>query len=59
MVIATPNDANPEAKARRLALALDAIEAELSKLELGAEPGAVIAALSAPVSAFDTAAKGA
>jgi hypothetical protein len=59
MVIATPTDPNPEEKARRLALALDAIEAELDKLDLGVEPGAVIAALSAPVSAFDTAAKGA
>lgn len=59
MVIATPVDPNPEEKARRLALALDAIEAELSKLDLGAEPGAVIAASAAPMSAFDTAAKGA
>ncbi|GAM96527.1 hypothetical protein U91I_00146 [alpha proteobacterium U9-1i] len=63
MVIETPSgaklSANVEEQARRLALALDAIESALEKIGPGAEPSAVVAALTGPVSAFDTAAKGA
>lgn len=58
MVIESPPDAKIADQARRLALALDAIEAELARLELGAAPDAVIAALAGPVSNFDAAAKG-
>lgn len=46
-------------QARRLALALDAIEAELSRLSLGAHPDAIVDALANPIRAFDAAAKGA
>lgn len=63
MVIETASDAKMgasiEEQARRLALALDAIEAALENIGPGAEPSAVVAALTGPVSAFDTAAKGA
>jgi hypothetical protein len=45
------------AHARRLAEALDAIEAELDRLELGASPDVVAKALAAPIRAFDAAAK--
>jgi hypothetical protein len=45
------------ALARRLALAVDAIEAALSALEPGANPDAVAEALAGPVRAFDAAAK--
>lgn len=45
------------ALARRLALAVDAIEAELAALELGANPDVVAEALAGPVRAFDAAAK--
>jgi hypothetical protein len=45
------------ASARRLAQALDAIEAELDRLELGASPDVVAKALAAPIRAFDAAAK--
>lgn len=43
--------------ARRLALALDAIEAELDALELGADADVVAAALKEPIEAFDAAAR--
>lgn len=45
------------ALARRLALAADAIEAQLDALELGAAPDVVARALVGPVRAFDAAAK--
>jgi hypothetical protein len=44
-------------QARRLAAALDAIEAELDRLELGSSPDAVARALAEPIRAFDAAAK--
>jgi hypothetical protein len=44
-------------QARRLALALDAIEAQLDRLELGAQPDVVAKALKTPIEAFDTAAR--
>jgi len=44
-------------QARRLALALDAIEAELDALELGANPDVVAKALKKPIEAFDAAAR--
>lgn len=44
-------------QARRLALALDAIEAELDGLELGAQPDVVAKALTKPIEAFDAAAR--
>jgi hypothetical protein len=44
-------------QARQLARALDAIEAELDALELGADPDAVAKALAEPIRAFDAAAK--
>jgi hypothetical protein len=46
-----------EAQARRLALALDAIEACLDGLRPGAAPSAIAGALAAPVRAFDALAK--
>jgi hypothetical protein len=45
------------AQARRLAAALDAIEARLDALALGADPDEVVAALAEPVRAFYAAAK--
>ena len=42
---------------RRLALALDAIEARLDALGMGAAPDAIVDALAGPVRAFDAAAK--
>ena len=54
------SDSPPEAaavQARRLAVALDAIEASLAGLALGADPDDVAATLAAPVRAFDAAAK--
>lgn len=50
-----PRDAALEA--RRLALALDLIEAELARLELGAHPDVVAKALAEPIRAFDAAAR--
>ena len=44
-------------QARRLALALDAIEAQLNDLELGADPDVVAKALKTPIEAFDAAAR--
>lgn len=44
-------------QARRLALALDAIEAHLNALELGAGPDVVAKALKQPIEAFDAAAR--
>lgn len=44
-------------RARRLALALDAIEAQLDSLELGAGPDVVAKALAKPIEAFDAAAR--
>lgn len=44
-------------QARRLARALDAIEAKLDALDFGADPDAVARALSEPIRAFDAAAK--
>jgi hypothetical protein len=43
--------------ARRLALALDAIEAQLDALPAGAGIDDLVAALAAPVAAFDAVAK--
>lgn len=53
----SPPDARAAVQARRLAQALDAIEARLDALDLGADPDAVAAALAEPVRAFDAAAK--
>ncbi len=53
----SPSVRDTAAQARRLAEALDAIESELNKLDFGADPGAVAAALAGPVRAFDAAAK--
>jgi hypothetical protein len=44
-------------KARQLGAALDVIEAELSRLEVGARPAIVARALAEPIRAFDVAAK--
>ncbi len=44
-------------RARRLVLALDAIEAHLDGLELGAQPDVVAEALKLPIEAFDVAAR--
>ena len=46
-----------EADGRALALALDAIEAELAGLEPGASADIIAKKLAAPVRAFDAAAK--
>ena len=56
------SDSLPEVRdraqhARRLAMALDAIEAGLDRLELGADPDVVAHALAGPIRAFDAAAK--
>lgn len=53
----SPPEARAALQARRLAQALDAIEASLDALELGADPDAVAAALAEPVRAFDVIAK--
>lgn len=53
----SPPDARTALQARRLAQALDAIEATLDSLELGADPDVVATALAEPVRAFDAAAK--
>jgi hypothetical protein len=45
------------AQARQLAAALDVIEAELDRLELGASPDVVARALAEPIRALDAAAK--
>jgi hypothetical protein len=45
------------ADAARLAMALDAIEAALDRLEPGARPDVVANALAEPIRAFDAAAK--
>jgi hypothetical protein len=52
----TPTD-TAALQARRLALALDAIEAQLDTLNLGAEPDVVAQALAWPIKVFDAAAK--
>jgi hypothetical protein len=52
-----PSDARAALHARRLALALDAIEATLDRLELGADPEVVAKALEEPIRAFDAAAR--
>jgi hypothetical protein len=49
----------PETSARALALALDAIEAELAALEPGADADVIAEKLAGPVRAFDAAAKAA
>ena len=56
MVIADPPAADL-AQARRLALALDAIEASLDGLGPDASPSAIADALAGPVRAFDALAK--
>ena len=56
MVSDSPSEA-ALAQARRLAAALDVIEARLGALALGADPDEVVAALADPVRAFDAAAK--
>jgi hypothetical protein len=43
-------------KARQLGAALDVLEAELARLELGAAPAVVARALAEPIRAFDAAA---
>ena len=48
---------NTAAQARRLALALDAIEAQLNDLELGADPDVVAKALREPIEALNAAAR--
>lgn len=45
------------AQARRLGRALDAIEAQLDVLELGAHPDVVAKALAEPIRRFDAAAR--
>ena len=52
-----PTVRNAAAQARQLAAALNAIEAELARLELGARPDVVARALAEPIRAFDAAAK--
>ncbi|MFZ2028961.1 MAG: hypothetical protein WAU68_01515 [Vitreimonas sp.] len=54
-----PDNREAAEQGRRLALALDAIEARLDALGLGARPDAIVDALAEPVRAFDAAAKGA
>jgi hypothetical protein len=44
-------------RARRLAVALGAIETQLDALELGANPDVVAKALREPIEAFDAAAR--
>ncbi len=56
------SDSPPEVReaaqqARQLAVALDLIDAELARLELGAPPAVVGRALAEPIRAFDAAAK--
>jgi hypothetical protein len=54
----SPAEAHEAAlQARRLALALDVIEAQLDALELGAQPDVVARALKKPIEAFDAAAR--
>ena len=54
----SPSQAKEAAvQARRLALAVDAMKAELAELELGADPDVVARALAGPVRAFDAVAK--
>lgn len=54
----SPTEASDAAaQARRLALALDAIEACLGTLKPGAAPSAIADALAAPVHAFDALAR--
>ncbi len=57
--IPSAQDAAPDAvaEARQLSFALDAIEACLERLALGAPPIAIAEALAAPVRAFDAIAK--
>ena len=56
--MASDSPSEPAAvQARRLAAALDVIEARLDSLALGADPDEVVAALAEPVRAFDAAAK--
>jgi hypothetical protein len=59
MMDANPPDARSGARCgeRRLALAIDAIEACLDGLRPGAAPSAIASALEAPVRAFDALAK--
>ena len=57
-----PSDSHPDGRvsgeqARRLALALDASEARLDALGMGAPADAIVDALAEPVRAFDAAAK--
>jgi hypothetical protein len=54
----SPSEARKSAdQARQLALALDAIEAQLDALEPGAGPDVVARALKQPIEAFDAAAR--
>ncbi|MBS0386793.1 MAG: hypothetical protein JSS00_15735 [Proteobacteria bacterium] len=50
-----PDDREIAEQARRLALALDVIEARLDGLGIGAAPDAIADALADPVRAFDAA----
>ena len=52
-----PDDRVTAEQARRLALALDAIEARLDALSVGAAPDAIVDALADPIRAFDAAAR--
>lgn len=52
-----PDDRVRAEQARRLALALDAIESRLDALGMGAAPDAIVDALAEPVRAFDAAAR--
>ena len=52
-----PDDRVTAEQARRLALALDAIEARLNALSVGAAPDAIVDALADPIRAFDAAAR--
>ena len=52
-----PDDREAAEQVRRLALALDAIEARLDALNLGSGADAIVDALAGPVKAFDAAAK--
>jgi hypothetical protein len=45
------------AQARRLAMALDAIEAQLDALKLGADPDVIAKALAEPIAALGAAAR--
>ena len=53
----SPAETRKTAHQARLALALDAIEAQLDALELGSNPDVVAMTLRTPIEAFDAAAR--